>query len=317
MSQIALLATGGTIASRSTPGGRVIGAAAADLLAGIQPPSGVELGVRELMTRPSFTFCVPDLLTIARGVRDALADGSDGVVVTHGTDVMEETAFLTGLTHDDPRPVVFTGAQRPLDHPAPDGPGNLADALEVAASPAARGLGVLLAFDGLVFPAWGVTKCDTLALGAFTAPGRGPVLRVSAGRVDPIAVPVRFPATLDANLTDLPRVDVVALYAGAEPALLRAAVAADTRGVVLAAPGAGNAGSAIVEEVARLTAEGVPVVVCSRVASGPALPLYATGLTTAGAIFAGALSPWQARILLAAALAAPGDPSHVLSAWLG
>jgi L-asparaginase len=250
-------------------------------------------------------------------VRRCLVEGVEGVVVTQGTDTMEESAYLADLVHDDPRPIVFTGAQRPFDAPAPDGPANLADALRVAASPAARNFGVLLCFDGLVFAAHGVRKVETLRSGAFAAPGRGPVLRLAGESVRPLARPVR-PVALPLDLADdLPRVDVVACYLGADGTLMRAAAAAGAAGIVLEAFGAGNVPPAIAEATEELVTGGIPVLVCSRVPSGPVVPLYATGgarLSRAGAVFAGDLSPWQGRLLLAAALAlAPDNPRRVLT----
>jgi L-asparaginase len=182
----------------------------------------------------------------------------------------------------------------------------------------ARDLGALLCFDGLVFAARGVRKVETLRSGAFGAPGRGPVLRLAAASVLPLGRPVR-PAALPLDLAaDLPRVDVVACYLGVDGALMHAAVAAGAAGLVLQAFGAGNVTPAVVEATEGLVAAGIPVLVCSRVPSGPVVPLYTGGggadLARAGAVFAEDLSPWQARLLLAAALAlAPDDPQRVLA----
>ncbi|WP_052091197.1 asparaginase, partial [Modestobacter caceresii] len=274
----------------------------------------------DLGTVASFALTTSDLRELVAAARGCLGDGMDGVVVTHGTDTLEESAYLADLVHDDPRPIVFTGAQRPFDSPAPDGPANLADALRVASAPAARDLGVLLCFDGLAFAARGVRKVDTLRTGAFGAPGRGPVIRLAGESVRPLARPAR-PAPLPLDLrAQLPRVDVVACHLGADAALLRAAVAAGAAGLVLQALGAGNVPPAIAEATEKLVAGGIPVLVCSRVPSGPVAPLYAAGgarLARGGAVFAGDLSPWQGRLLLAAALAlAPDDPQRVLAEHL-
>jgi L-asparaginase len=319
VARVHLLATGGTIASRRTDGGLSATTPAAELLAAAGPLPGLEVTGSDLTTVPSFALTGADVRGLVREVRRHLADGVDGVVVTHGTDTMEESAFLADLVHDDPRPVVFTGAQRPFDAPAPDGPANLADALRVAADPAARDLGVLLAFDGLVFAARGVRKVETLRSAAFAAPGRGPLLRVADGAV-PLARPPRAPA-LPLDLTaELPRVDVVACAQGSDDALLRAAVAAGAAGVVLEAFGAGNVPPPVAAAAAELVAGGVPVLVCSRVPSGSVAPLYAGGgasLARDGALFGGDLSPWQGRLLLAAALALePQDPGRVLAGRL-
>ena len=320
MARVHLLATGGTIASRRTDDGLSATTPAAELLAAAGPLPGLEVTVSDLTTVPSFALTGADVRGLLRAVRERLADGVDGVVVTHGTDTMEESAFLADLVHDDPRPVVFTGAQRPFDAPAPDGPANLADALRVAADPAARELGVLLAFDGLVFAARGVRKVETLRGAAFGAPGRGPVLRVAGGAVVPLGRPPRPPALPLDLAADLPRVDVVACAQGSDDALLRAAVAAGAAGVVLEAFGAGNVPPVVAAAAAELVAGGVPVLVCSRVPSGPVAPLYAGGgasLARDGALLGGDLSPWQGRLLLAAALALdPRDPGRVLAGRL-
>ena len=311
MGRVHLLATGGTIASRRTAEGLSAATPAAELLAAAGAPDGVEVTVSDVSTVGSFALTMTDLRRLLVEARRCLADDVDGVVVTHGTDTVEESAYLAYLVHDDPRPVVFTGAQRPFDSPAPDGPGNLAAALGVAASPLSRDLGVLLCFDGLVFGARGVRKVDTLRSAAFDAPGRGPLLRVAGEAVLPLARPVRrgaLPVDLEA---ELPRVDVVPCYLGTDDALLRAAVAAGAAGVVLEAFGAGNVPPAIAAAVAELVARGIPVLVCSRVPAGPVAPLYAGGgasLAKAGARFAADLSPWQGRLLLTAVLAL--DPEH-------
>ncbi len=320
MGRVHLLATGGTIASRHGPDGLAALTPAAELLAAAGAPAGLTVTTSDLGAVGSFALTTSDLRGLVAEARRCLGDGVDGVVVTHGTDTMEESAYLADLVHDDPRPIVFTGSQRPFDSSAPDGPANLADALRIASSPAARDLGVLLCFDGLVFAATGVRKVDTLRSGAFAAPGRGPVLRLAGGSVLPLGRPARR-APLPVDLAEqLPRVDVIACYLGADAALLHAAVAAGAAGIVLEAFGAGNVPPPIAEATEELAARGVPVLVCSRVPAGPVVPLYAAGgarLARGGAVFGGDLSPWQGRLLVAAALAvAPEDPHRVLTAHL-
>ncbi|MFF4748880.1 asparaginase [Streptomyces sp. NPDC002514] len=320
MTRFRLIATGGTIASRRSAGGLLAETTGAQLLAASEL-GALEVEVDDFTTKGSYAFTLDDLLALVRRVHDALAQGVDGVVVTHGTDTMEESAFLLDLFHADPRPVVLTGAQRPFDSPAPDGPANLAASFAVAGSPQARALGPLLVFDGLAWQARGVRKVETLAAAAFGAPGRGPCLRVTHDRVLPLGAQPRPPAfDLDA-VRELPRVDVVAAYAGADGALLEAAVAAGAGGVVVQALGAGNASPAMTAAVARLADRGVPVAVCSRAFSGPVAPMYGGGggadLERAGAVFASDLSPWQARLLLSVSIAhKPEDPGAVLRQWL-
>jgi L-asparaginase len=276
---VQLLATGGTIASRAGSTGRSASVLAAELLASVPDldPS-VEVRGVDCGTKGSYAFTTADLLALARKVRDALAEDVDGVVITHGTDVMEESIFLIDLIHNDPRPVVVTGAQRPFDDAAPDGPANLRDAIVAAADPRSRELGALLVFDGFGYPARGVRKVETLSTHAFDAPGRGPLLRLADGRLWPLAGRIRpQPLPLDLDLEELPRVDVICAYPGADGTLLRASLEAGAAGVVIAALGAGNAGPALVAAAAEAISRSVPVLVCSRVGSGPVLALYAGG----------------------------------------
>ncbi|PPQ21451.1 asparaginase, partial [Streptococcus agalactiae] len=130
MTRVHVLATGGTIASRSGEGSGATAAHAAEaLLAGMDTTADVEITGEDVMTVGSYRLGLPELATIARTARERAADpGIDGVVVTHGTDTMEETAFLTDLLNGTDTPVVFTGAQRAADHPDTDGPRNLRQA---------------------------------------------------------------------------------------------------------------------------------------------------------------------------------------------
>jgi len=265
----------------------------------------------------SYLLTPGDMAGIVREIHRTLADDSVlGVVVTHGTDTMEETAYLAELVHSDPRPVVFTGAQRAADVPDTDGPRNLADAVAVAADPAARDCGVLITFDGAVFAARGTRKTHTAAPAAFSAPDTGPLGGVRDGVVGLGARPVRFPP-LDLAALDLDdiRVDAVTYYPGADATVLDAVHAAGARGVVLAGTGAGNANRQVCAAVERLTAAGVVVALSTRVAGGPVAAIYGNGggldLLAAGAVPTGVLRPSQARILLAALLAQYRDPVRV------
>ena len=250
-----------------------------------------------------------------------LADPAvDGVVVTHGTDTAEETAYLLDLVHSDDRPVVLTGAQRSADAPDADGPRNLRDALRVAADPAARGLGVLVVFDGLVLAARGTRKVHTQEAAAFAQPDGGALGRVVDGRLVVDGVPAHR-EHLDLGAADLeaPRVDIAAVYPGVDGTALQAFAAAGARGVVLVATGAGNANPAIVAAVADLTRQGVVVGLTTRVDTGPVAGVYGGGgggadLVAAGAVPLGTLRAGQGRILLLALLAALGDPDRVRAA---
>lgn len=311
MPLIVILATGGTIASRADVHGAAVATDTADRLvrtARVSAP-GIDLEAVDVLRKNSFNLTLGDLRVVADAISDQLARPEvDGVVVTHGTDTMEETAFLADLVHDDLRPVVFTGAQLSADHDGSDGPANLRDAILLAAAPAARGIGVLVSFAGDVFAARGVRKAHALELAPFTAAGTGPVGHIRGGAVDIRVHPVRRSARKlpDASF-DRIRVDAVLAYPGADAALLRAAVAAGARGIVLIGSGTGNPNSALVPTVRDAHAAGIVVALSSRAGDGPVAPIYGGGgavdAVAAGAVPTGDL-PWpQVRILLALLLA--------------
>jgi L-asparaginase len=309
--KVCLVATGGTVASTGQQGALTATLTAEELLAPVRGRlSGVEVVGQDLTTVASYALRVDDLQALRAAIGHALDAGADGVVVTHGTDAMEETAFFLDLLHDDDRPVVLTGAQRAADAPGADGPANVLDALALAAAPEARGAGVLVVFDGVAFAARGVRKAHTLRAAAFGAPGRGPTHRVSPDGVHVLRRTDRPPALQLGPGAAVPRVDVISCHLGADGSLLRAAIDRGAAGIVVQAMGAGNAPPDVVGAVADAVAAGVPVVVCSRVGAGPVVPLYASGggaLAAGGAVFADDLSPWQARWLLALVLASGTD----------
>lgn len=311
--KVALVATGGTIASRPDPAGGVIASASgAEVLA--NAPEALEYAevlVEDVMNVGAYLMTPEMMMTVAERVRAALSDGGvSGVVVTHGTDTMEETAYAVDLLHYDERPVIFTGAQRNAAEPDTDGPRNLTDAVRLAASPEARGLGVAITMSGSVEAARDATKVHTTAPRAFASPGRGPLGDV--GRAVHVFRSRERPDSLagEPPISPLPRVDLVKLYAGADGLLIRASREAGASGLVLEGFGIGNANHEVLDEVRRSVEAGVVVTVVSRCAGGYAAPLYGNGgghdLEKAGAIFGGDLSGQKARILLILALARGG-----------
>lgn len=314
MKRIAVLATGGTIASRPTgAGGATVADTSVDLLSRVTAPQGVQLLGRDVLGKNSFELTPRDMQTVLDAVLEALAGEVDGVVVTHGTDTLEETAFFVDLFLADERPVVFTGAQRGADAADTDGPANIRDAVTVAAAVGARGLGALVVFDGSIFAARGTRKTHTLASAAFSSPDIGPIGGLAQGRPSVWSSPRRQQPLDAASLraADV-RVDVVAIYPGCDSTALEAVVDAGAQGVVLEGTGAGNANSTITDTVAELTARGVVVLLSTRVSSGFVTPIYGGGgggvdLVAAGAIPTGLLRPSQARMLLIAALGTGGD----------
>lgn len=315
MPRLVVIATGGTIAtSTDTAGVKRPTRSAGDLVATAESALSLdttEVDTVELMAMDSSMIGPAEWDAVHDAVDQAVAGGASGIVVTHGTDTMEETALWLELTYDGEVPVVLTGAQRSADAPDADGPGNLRDALTVAASAAAAGLGVTVCFAGRVLQPLGLSKAATHDLSGFAGTQVG---TVADGRFRRTADKQRaFLARLDAAAA--PRVDVVAVYAGSDAVAMDALVAAGAQALVLEALGSGNAGAAVIDGVRRHCGTGVVVAVSTRVADGPVSPRYGPGreMADAGAVVVGRVRPPQARVLLMAALAAGLSPAEVIA----
>lgn len=296
MSGVVVITTGGTIATSAGRDGVLRPArTGADLL------GDADATVLDLMSVDSSQLTPQDWIRIGAAVSGAVADGADGVVITHGTDTMEETALWLDLGYDGPAPVVLTGAARAADDPDPDGPANLRDALTLAASPAARGLGVVVSFAGAVWAPLGMTKSADRALFAGTRVG---TVRAGVFHQESRDAKRIFPGF--GPLLSAPRVDIAAAYPGADGTAIDAFIAAGARGLVVEGMGSGNAGPGVVDAVARACRQGVAVAVTTRVAGGRTSATYGPGhdLADSGAILVPGLRASQARVLMMAALAA-------------
>ncbi|MEU7602344.1 asparaginase [Streptomyces sp. NPDC040724] len=312
MGRIVVISTGGTIASRWQGSGFAADADGSEVIATAPLPEGVTVEVVDLFSVNSPRLTTAHQLTLLRTVHEVLADpGVDGIVVTHGTDTLEESAFLVDLHHHDPRSVVFTGSQRPMGTADGDGPGNLYDALLTAAN--TRGLGVLIAFAGRVHAARGTVKTQAVELDAFADPSKELLGKIGFGKVTILRTPQRpAPLPLPAMPELPPRVDVVVHHADGDPLLLNAAVEAGARGIVLVGTGAGNATPEIVDAVKVAVGRGVLVALSTRVMAGPVTEIYTHGgavdLVAAGAVPTGTLRAGQARIAVLSALLATENP---------
>ncbi len=318
MRVIAFVFTGGTISMRNDPvaGGAVPMLTAEEILA-------AAAGIQEVCeARPEEwgRFPGPHMTgerqwALRSHLRDLVARPDiDGVVVTHGTDTLEETAYLVARSVATQKPIVFTGAMRTASDLGWDGPSNLLDAARVAASEAARGMGVVLVMGGRVFTALDVMKVHTNALDAFQSPGLGPIGIVDEGRVRLRRGMPPSPPVLDAPALGGP-VDIVLAYSGADARLLDALRPAGA-GVVIAALGRGNVPVAMVPGIERWIAEGKPVVVASRSPRGRVGTTYGYAgagrrLHEMGAILAGSRRAPQARMELMLAIGAGLDRAAI------
>jgi putative L-asparaginase len=303
MKKIVVLTTGGTIACTTSPEGVLLPTVSGrDLIAPVAARFGEDFSfdVRELNRLDSAAMTFADVDEIVGEIHRVFEDPSvTGIVVTHGTDSMEETAVAVDCFHNDSRPVIFTGAQKSFDHPEADGPGNLFEACVIAADNSARGIGTLVVFGHAVIPARGCVKWHTSDELAFAT--NGPE---EPTRPDPIA-----PVALDGT-----RVDIVPAFAGADRTLIDAAVAAGAEGIVVEAMGAGNVGRQLALGIVDALDAGIPVVVTTRVPRGDVFGSYGGAgggatLAAKGALGSTYFRAAQARVLLAVAIASGVHPA--------
>jgi L-asparaginase len=256
-----------------------------------------------------------DWLNVAARIQNALdGDTIDALVVTHGTNNLEELAYFLSLTIRSQKPVVVTGAMLPWNSPGADGRWNLVNAIRIAASPASLGRGVMVAFGRDVFESRSVTKVSTHAMTAFSAPGGGAIGRLDGDgilRYNRPPPPQRSfePPIVLAAATKIPRVDIIVSYVGADSAVIESCVANGAAGIVTSAGGGGIVTPR--EHAALLTAAAGGVIVCqaSRVSGGVAQ--LTNERLDDGFVAAGDLNPWKARILLMLALTQSRDVGRV------
>ena len=288
---VRVIATGGTIAcTTNAAGARVPTLTAADLIAA----AGRNVAGTDPVSLDSSSMTLADIDTL---IGLLLADASP-TVITHGTDSLAETALAIDLILEGERTVVLTGAQLPSDHPQADGPANLRGAIDAAADAANRGRGVLVHFGGVTLPAWGLCKSSTTSLRPFTLTTDAPAPRPAPVTYSPLAA-VRVP--------------IVRAWAGADGDLVDYVVSSRADGIVVEALGSGNVSTAMGDAIGRAVSRGTPVVIATSVPHGGVEFAYGGAgggatLGEVGAIPAGVLSPGQARIALATAIAGGHDP---------
>ena len=324
MPRVRILSTGGTIASTAADGetsGKTPTLSGDDLLETVpELDEYANIEVADVCRVSGFQVTVENLRGIVDAVEEAAADGVDGVVVTHGTDTMEETAYALDLAGDAvaDSPVVCTGAQRPADRLGTDGPANLLTAVRAAADARVRnGGGTYLAFDDELHAAREVTKSHTSALGTFESPGAGPVGEFSPDGLRFFREPRRYSTPIpDARPDPEIRVELVTNAIGVDGRRIARAVDDGVDGFVVAGTGLGNTTAELAAAIADSIAEGLPVVLASRCHAGTTAGLYGgpgggATLLEAGAIPGGDRQPWKARIELLLALAAGLDADEI------
>ena len=314
---IVVLGTGGTIASTAGESGATPELTTDDLLSAVPEIEGyANVTTEQVAQVPSFDMDLETAAQVRERVRNAAADGADGVVITHGTDTMEESAYYLDLTLDLEVPVVLTGAQRRPDEVSPDGPANLLTAVRAASHDAFRGSGgVYVAFDEEVHAARDVTKVHTSKLGTLSSPEAGPVAAFGRGGIRLFRETGSRSPTISVGR---PETDVrmVKTGIGVDGRQVEHALDDGADGIVVEATGLGNTTAALGDAVANAVQQGVPAVVTSRSLAGATAPVYGTPgggktLRERGAIFGGDLPAHKARIKLLLVLEETTDHEEI------
>jgi L-asparaginase len=314
-----------------TTGGTIAGAAASDVQAGYT--SG-QVGVEQLLAAVPQTKKLARLrgeqianigsqdmndevwLKLARRINELTAMSDvDGVVITHGTDTIEETAYFLNLVVKSRKPVVLTAAMRPSTALSADGPLNFFNAVAVAANPKAAGHGVLVVVNDWIHGASSLTKTSTTAVQTFLSPLSGLIGTVAYGDVDFYRGPVgrhtvESEFSLD-GVTSLPRVDIIMAHENMDGAMIDAAVAAGAKGVVIAGVGNGNMTAPAVQALARHAKAGIVCVRASRVTVGRVGRNVELDDDKLGFIASIDLNPQKARVLLRLALLKAQTPAQI------
>ena len=319
--RIVIVATGGTIAGAAesmTAAGYTSAAVAVDVLIDAVPQMKKFAEVRGVQVSSVGSQDMNDVLWIQLAVAvNELLSGADvdGVVVTHGTDTMEETAYFLNLVVKSGKPVVFTGSMRPSTSLSADGPLNIYNAVGVASDPRAAGRGVLVVANDDIHGARAITKRHTTDVQTFVSPETGLIGVCLLDDREFSRSPVRAHTTATPfNVTPgstLPRVDIIYAHAGMSPDLIDAAVANGAKGLVIAGVGDGNMTTPALEEVIRALAAGVVVVRSSRTGEGIVRRNIEMDDDRIGTVASKELNPAKARVLLKLALTRTSDAREV------
>jgi L-asparaginase len=309
---VVILATGGTIAGAAASGTQAAyksGAVTIDAMIAAVPGIGDLATIKgeQISNVGSQDMSMDIMLKLANRINElARSNDVDGIVITHGTDTMEETAFFLNLTVKTDKPVVMVGSMRPSTAVSADGPLNLSNAVGVAADPNARGRGVLVVMNDWIHGAHSLTKTSTTAIQTFMSPLRGLVGVANYGKNDFYSSPTWKHTTQTefdvSKVSSLPRVDIIFASADSSPDLIDAAAANGAKGIVIAGVGNGNMNKASLTAAANAVQKGVIVVRSSRVVTGVVGRNVEVNDDELGFIASDELNPQKARILLMLAL---------------
>jgi L-asparaginase len=309
---VVILATGGTIAGAAATGtqaGYKSGAVTIDAMIAAVPGINeiADLKGEQISNVGSQDMSFEILLKVAKRINELAASPEvSGIVITHGTDTMEESAFFLNLTVKTDKPVVMVGSMRPSTAVSADGPLNLFNAVGVAADPKAAGRGVLVVMNDWIHGAHSLTKTSTTAIQTFMSPVRGLVGVASYGKNDYFTTPEWKHTTQSefdiSNVTQMPRVDVIFASADMSADLIDGAVANGAKGIVIAGVGNGNMNKASIAAASKAVKKGVLVVRSSRVPTGTVGRNVEVEDDKLGFIASDELNPQKARILLSLAL---------------
>jgi L-asparaginase len=261
-------------------------------------------------------------LTIARKVNDLVNDSDvDGIVITHGTDTLEETAYFLNLTIHTKKPIILVGAMRPSSSVSADGPLNLYNAVAVAANKDARNKGVLVVFNDKIFAARDVTKNHTTNVAAFTAPNTGPIGNSYYGNVifyhDVLRKHTNNSMFNIKNIKSLPKVEIVYGYTNQDAGMIDYLVSSETKGIICAGVGDGNIYKSVLEKLIKVKKENdLAIVRSSRVGGGFVVPNVEINDNENGFVVSDNLSPQKARILLKLALTKTNNPKALQEIFL-
>ncbi|MES2221825.1 MAG: type II asparaginase [Acidobacteriota bacterium] len=318
---IVILATGGTIAGAAASGtqsGYTSGAVTIDAMLKAVPGIDKLANIKgeQIANVGSQDMSFDILLKLAKRINELLSTSAvDGIVITHGTDTMEESAYFLNLTVKSDKPVVMVGSMRPSTAVSADGPLNLYNAVAVAADPRAKGRGVLVVMNDQIHGAHSLTKTSTTSVQTFMSPLRGVVGVTAYGKDDWYNIPPwkhTSQSEFDiADVTKLPRVDIVFADEDMEPDLIDASVNAGAKGIVIAGVGNGNMNKVSVDAAAAAVKKGVVVVRSSRVATGMVDRNVEVNDDELGFIASDELNPQKSRILLSLALLTPHTPAQI------